>query len=364
MLNYEYPPIGGGTGQANKNILEEIKGREDLKVDLITSSKGDYKEENSCNTNIYRLNVDKEDRHNWKNLELARYMWKGFRKARELDSKNDYDLIHAWSGIPCGLMARILNKPYIVGLRGSDVPGYNPDMSIEYLFLTPIIKNTWSNAEEVIPNSKGLRELATETMDIKMTVIPNGVNTEKFKPGKNKSDKFQVLTVARLTERKRIQDLIKAMKSTEDIELKIVGEGEMESELKEKTADLGIEDKVEFKGYIPHEELPQLYSKADVFVLPSLNEGMSNAVLEAMSSGLPIITTDTGGTDELLHGNGEIVPKESPKSIQKKIKHYKNNPNSRKEHGNKSRELSKKMSWKKLAELYVNKYEKIIQSKN
>ena len=364
MLNYEYPPIGGGTGQANKNIINELKKQDNIDVDLVTSSKSGYSEESFGNADIYRLNVGKDERHNWKKLELARYMWKGFRKARELDSENDYDLIHAWSGIPCGVMTKFLDKPYIIGLRGSDVPGYDPEMSTEYFLLSPIIKNAWSNAEELIPNSKGLKMLAKKTMGADMPVIPNGVDTEEFKPRDSENKDLQVLTVARLTERKRIQDLIKAIEGIEGTNLKIVGEGEKESKLRQKTRELGLEDKIDFKGYVPHEKLPQVYGEADVFVLPSLNEGMSNAVLEAMSSGLPIITTKTGGTEELLNGNGEIIPKKSPEKIKKKIKEYKENPELKETHGKKSRKLAEEMSWNEVAELYVKKYKEVIEANN
>jgi glycosyltransferase involved in cell wall biosynthesis len=66
---------------------------------------------------------------------------------------------------------------------------------------------------------------------------------------------------------------------------------------------LGIQDRVCFTGYVPREEINAQYNKADVFVLPSYNEGMSLAALEAMAAGLPLVVTRTGGTEELVEEN-------------------------------------------------------------
>jgi len=164
MLNYEFPPLGGGAANANRYILEELIDR-DIEIDLVTSSSEKYSEDNfSDNITIYRVNVGKESIHHWKQIEILRYMWKGLRKSIELKKKKDYDLVHAWAGFPCGLMAKMLGIPYIVGLRGSDVPGYNERFSIQYIFLRPVVKSVWRSAKEVVPNSGGLRQLAWERL--------------------------------------------------------------------------------------------------------------------------------------------------------------------------------------------------------
>ena len=79
---------------------------------------------------------------------------------------------------------------------------------------------------------------------------------------------------------------------------------------------------VTFAGFVPREDMPAVYRKADIFVLPSAHEGMSIALLEAMASGLPVIVTDTGGTTELVnHGrNGEIVPWGDTRALSKALR--------------------------------------------
>lgn len=359
MLNYEYPPLGGGAGNANRYLLDRMKDM-DVEVDLVTSSAAKYSEEQlGDNISIYRVDVKKKRIHHWTQTEILRYMFHGYLKARKLQKEKDYDVIHAWFGFPCGLMARMLREPYLVALRGSDVPGYNERFSRQYVFLEPLIKHVWKNASAVVPNSKGLEELAKETLDIEMQVIPNGVDTSEFYPGERDSGKLELLCVSRLTSRKRIGDIIDAVSEIEGVNLTVIGDGPKEKELREKIGELGLENRVELKGYVPHDELPGYYRDSDVFVMPSLNEGMSNTILEAISSGLPVITTQTGGTDELVDGNGEIVPKKNPGALKEKIIEYRDSAGKIEVEGKLSREIAEQMSWERVADQYLNLYREI-----
>lgn len=365
MLNYEFPPLGGGAANANKHILERMSDIEGLKIDLVTSSKEDYIEEDlSEDITIYRLDVSKEDIHHWTQLEILRYYFKGLWKSRKLGKENDYDLIHAWFGFPCGLMALMLRKPYLVSLRGSDVPGYNERFSLQYILLKPVIKRVWKKAEKVIANSKGLKELAEETYDPGIEVIPNGVETDRFHPSeeaKGTDKELKLICVARLIPRKRISDILKSIESLDYAKLTLIGEGPEEEELKDLARRLDIDDRVEFKGYIPHEEISKFYRNSDLFVMPSLNEGMSNTVLEAMASGLPIITTQTGGTDELIEDNGVIVPEKKPGAISDAIKSYREHPEKLRSDGQKSSSTVEEFNWSAVAEEYCKVYSEIIE---
>ncbi|UCD42354.1 MAG: glycosyltransferase family 4 protein, partial [Chloroflexota bacterium] len=108
----------------------------------------------------------------------------------------------------------------------------------------------------------------------------------------------------RLIKRKGQHHLIKAVKQISDqgvdITLDLVGSGDAEGEYRELVESLQVQDKIEFRGYISREEIPNFYAQAHVFVLPSYNEGMSVATLEAMACGLPVIVSRTPGTEELV----------------------------------------------------------------
>lgn len=366
MLNYEYPPLGGGASNATYYLLNELSQFDDITVDLITSSAtNEFEEEkNSGSVHIYKLPVGKKNLHYWTQKEIISYSRQAYKNIKKMKEQTEYDLIHAFFGIPCGAIAYRFRKesPYIVSLRGSDVPGFNDRFSFQYIFLKPFIRRVWRNAAAVIANSGGLKELALKTdRAAKIGVIYNGVNIKDFTQRDNReNENIVILTVARLIKRKGIDDLIRAVpaivKAHRNIEVKIIGEGNMGAELKALAEKLDVSEYIEFLGYIPHNEISNYYSASDIFVLPSRNEGMSNTVLEAMASGLPVITTDTGGTRELIDGNGIIVPSEDSDAISNAVLNLINDHKLRENMGMKSREIAESMSWKNIAEKYYKLY--------
>jgi glycosyltransferase involved in cell wall biosynthesis len=115
---------------------------------------------------------------------------------------------------------------------------------------------------------------------------------------------------------------------------------------------------VKFFGRVAHEKLTSFYGLADVFVLPSLNEGMSNTMLEALASGLPIIATVTGGTEELVSDgeNGLYIEKGSPIDITLKLEIIFTDEGLRKKMGEASRVRAEQMSWGSVAKRYAELY--------
>jgi glycosyltransferase involved in cell wall biosynthesis len=141
----------------------------------------------------------------------------------------------------------------------------------------------------------------------------------------------------------------------------IIGEGNQEHPLKELSHKLHVESSIEFIGFVSHEKLSSYYRSSHVFVLPSKNEGMSNTILEAMASGLPIITTNTGGTQELIHENGILIPPENAVALSNAILKYIQHPDLVIEHGNKSRQIAGSLSWNNVAKEYFHIYKEMIK---
>lgn len=377
FFNYEYPPLGGGAGNAASYILREFSKIQDLEVDLITSSiDSDYHLERIGETvKIHRLPIgkNKSNFHYQSQKDLIVYAWKAYFFSRKLLRQNRYDLTHSFFAVPCGFLSLLIKWqhriPYIVSLRGADVPGYSERFPFVYKFLTPIIKLIWKKAASVVANSEGLKNLALKSRPgQKIEVIYNGVDTEEFKPdssGRFTDDAFRIICVSRLTGRKGIKYLVQAVsllvKQYPRIKLKIIGKGDLEQKLKELTRELGLEKSVEFAGLVEHGALPDYYSQSHVFVLPSLNEGMSNTMLEAAASGLPLIATNTGGSGELVKDgeNGFIVEMKNSEDIAQKIEKIITNEKLQEKMSQKSREIALKMSWKKVAEEYFKMYKQI-----
>ncbi len=369
MLNYEFPPLGGGAAQANRNILRAMAGQAGLEIDLITSCVGEGRQEKIApGQTIHFVDIGKHGGlHYQTNRDLLIYTLRAYRCARALTKQHRYDLCHAFFGIPCGVMAWRLGLPYIVSLRGSDVPYYNARFRmLDTILFKRLSAHVWSRASSVVANSEGLRDLALKSAPGQIIdVIPNGVDTTTFRPGEplDPNGGLRTLTVARLIQRKGIEHLIDAMAQLGDdrATLTIVGEGNQREALAARAADLG--DRVRFLGAVPHEQLPSVYRTHDVFVLPSLNEGMSNTVLEAMASGLPILMTRTGGARELIEPgvNGDFIEPDGA-DIARALNAYLQRPALIRSHGAHSRAKAEARGWDDVAAAYLAHYRAAVGS--
>ena len=372
MLNYEFPPLGGGAGNAMYYLLKEFSKNKKIEIDVITSSPSKKRlEQFSDNIKIYRLDVNKKELHYQSFSEIFLWSIKTFFLAKKLLKKESYDIIHCWTGWPSGFFGYVFRKkvPYIVALRGSDVPGFNPRFKIlDKVFFSHISKIIWNKAEDVVANSEGLKTLALNTQKLPISVIYNGIDTKQFMPGNNKKKKQRLITVSRLIERKGIRHLIIAMQKIinkeSDVELLVVGEGPGKKLLEALSKNLGVENNIRFMGRVKHDKLPALYKKSKIFILPSLHEGMSNSLLEAIASGLAIITTDTGGSKELVKDNGIIIRKKSSDDIAKAVIDLLEDKNKLERYKKKSRKIAEDLSWTKAAEKYYKKYKEVINPDN
>ncbi|RPJ20539.1 MAG: hypothetical protein EHM35_19340, partial [Planctomycetaceae bacterium] len=165
MLNYEFPPIGGGGGQAHLALLHQYAGRGDLRVDVLTSAPkpGLAAERLSDNVMIHRVGIRKKDLHVWRRSEVIAWLIKAGSVYRGLIRKNDYNLAHAFFGFPTGWLCYRTAKrlPYIISLRGSDVPGANARLKLDYKILGPLVfKPIWQKASALVACSEGLKARA------------------------------------------------------------------------------------------------------------------------------------------------------------------------------------------------------------
>ena len=376
MLNFEFPPIGGGAANANYHLLREFEKRDDLEIDLVTSSPTDaYQEVRfSPNTRIFRLNVKKRCLHYWRAIEIARWTWKAYWQCCQLLETRSYDLAHCWFGWPAGVVGHLLRRrlPTLVALRGSDVPGYNERLGfLDRTLFKHISRVVWRQARVVTANSRNLRRLAERTCsDRPIEIIYNGVVSSAAPPAKKRSD-CNLLFAGRLIKRKGVASLLMALEklvaehvwSRAPYRLTIAGDGPERTRLERLVSEANLESYVSFVGAVDDVYLKKLYREAHVFVVPSQAESLSNVVLEAMAAGLPVITTDTG-VAEILDGNGMVVATDDAAQIAEAVKCYVGDPDLRDEHGRRSREIAEMFSWRDTAEAYVRLYERIVPSVN
>ncbi len=367
MLNYEFPPIGGGAANAHLAILKQYVQNADLKIDVLTSApkRGFYKNQFSENITIYRIGVNKKNLHHWRKIEVIEWLIKSRHYYRHLLENNNYNLVHAFFGFPTGwLCYRSVDElPYIISLRGSDVPGQHARLKLDYKLLAPVFRRIWENADAIVANSRGLQNRALKFLpSVLIEVIPNGVDLNFFRPAENKprDAKIKLLTVGRLSVTKRVEMLIDAVRILRDAgfnaHLSIVGGGALQNRLKFLVADAKLDDHIEITGRIDQENMPQIYQQSNIFVSATLQEGMSNAMLEAMACGLPIVTTPCEGIEELIADNGIVVGQPSSQAIADAVKSIIENEQLYNKMCTQARARAEQFNWKNVADQYLQMY--------
>ncbi|MFA5841397.1 MAG: glycosyltransferase family 4 protein [Candidatus Paceibacterota bacterium] len=377
LINYEFPPLGGGAGNATKNIAREMSSLGHSVFVISTWFSGLPEEEVTDGYTILRVHSlrKKEDRSNI--FEMFDFVRKVIGEKDKFVKNFKPDVIISFFAIPTGIIAYYFKKkygiPYILSLRGGDVPGFLPiNLRYYHTISYPITNLIWENSSGIVANSKGLQKLAEKTslrFNKKVEYISNGVNTEEFFPDLNKKDPetLNVIFVGRLTEQKGVIFLIKAIERLikEDKSLRgvlkcdIIGDGPLRKSLEIEAENRDLQDNIKFYGWIHREELLFYYQKADVFVLPSYDEGMPNVILEAIASGLAIIATDIAGNEELVSDgvNGFLYKEQS--DLQGLIDKFIKNHGLKHQFGASSLEKAREFSWKSVSEKYIDICQKI-----
>ena len=367
MLNNEFPPLGGGTGTVNLEIFKQFKHKKDFSIDLITSGNSfDAKiTQFSDNIRIIKVTVNSKNIHHASNFELIKYTLKATLKAIKLHRKEKYDLSFAWSTVPAGFVSFVLKilfgLQYIVRVGGPDIPGFEERYKTIYKIISPIIKLIWKKSKLLITKCETEYEMIKEiNKNLKIETIYNGIDIDKYyHRNKENNLPLNIICSARLIKRKGQDILIKAVAKLKEeniiYNVNLIGNGDEATEYQNLTEKLNIENQILFSGYIEREKMLQEYQKADIFVLPSYNEGMSNALLEAMACGLPVVVTDVGGTKELVEdgGNGYVFNTGDEKKLHEILKNIYNNKDRLKELGENSRIKAKNLSWNKIVNTYI-----------
>jgi glycosyltransferase involved in cell wall biosynthesis len=230
------------------------------------------------------------------------------RMVRRLIHERQIDLIDAHfffaDGVAAVRLARDAGVPVCVTARGSDL-----NLFLERPGCRRQIEWAAREADALITVCDALQRplLDMGIAASKITTLRNGVDLDLFRPrDRNEArhrwgvDGRTILSVGWLIERKGHHLIIEALKELPDVKLLIAGEGEERGRLERLIARDALSGRVRLLGEVPHEDLPSLYSAADVLVLASSREGWANVLLEAMACGTPVVATDVWGTGEIV----------------------------------------------------------------
>jgi|SRR3989344_114927 len=317
-----------------------------------------------------------------------------FRMYKSI-KKFDPDLIHFHTPGPIGLMgiilAKILKKP-LVGT-------YHTLFSETLVYVSPVeffkqfniptlwIKNfkvnmgtdfakkiTWQTVNKihnqcdlVLAPSPPIRDLLIKQgFKKKIEILSSGINTRIFSPGLKNTEEFTILHVGRIGYEKNIDQVIHSfklvLKELSSAKLIIAGDGPALKDLRELSQKLEINKNIEFTGFVNRKNLPELYRKASVFVTASTMETLGLVILEAMSSGLPIVAVDKYATPWLVkqNQNGFLTKPLDKKGLSKYLIQILKDKKLAKRLGEKSRMLAGVHDTKKIAVKLTQIYNKAI----
>ncbi len=313
---YFYPKIGGMENYA-WNISKGLKEKYGWDIAVITSNhiENKYIEEIISGIKIYRLPM-------WFKISNTPInpLWVFFIK--KIIKKEKPDIINAHSPVPfiADITALASNKiPYILTYHGSTMKKnkFILDLIISF-YENKILKRILIKANKIICVSGFIQKNFLKEYKNKTIVVTPGVDMNIFKPAINRSiGQKTILCIGGLKKAenyKRIIDIFYALKMLHDKNvntyLSIVGEGDNIDYFKSICKKLGISKHVTFKGKLIGLNLVKEYQKADVIVLPSVNDSFGMVLIEAMACKIPVIGASIGGIPEIIQNNidGLTVP--------------------------------------------------------
>lgn len=279
--------------------------------------------------------------------------------------EDDFDIVHIHSPLAPIIKTSL---PIISTLHGSmvgnaedieivDLKSFGTKVLTKYISY-PLVSKLIRNSSKVTTVSRQVKKEIKNYYSISdIAVLGNGVDPDEFFPsGENEN---YILYVGRLSYGKGLFDLLESAKIIgKNYEFRLVGKGELENKLQSEIKKQNLSN-VKVLGSFKHLELVKIYQKASIFLFPSHYEGFPTVVLEAMSSGLPVIVSDIPAHKAFIEDeiNGIIVKKGSPREISEKIIHLDNQRELRYKIGYEARKtVQNKFSWKIISENFEKTY--------
>jgi glycosyltransferase involved in cell wall biosynthesis len=313
VASHEYPPIGGGAGAVCKALAERYveQGHEVVVVTMALGKAVGSERDNGVA--VHRVACGRRRKEMASPWEGLRWAARSGALVRQLHRQCPFDVVHAHFIMPGGIVAQRLWRsdrvPWIVTAHGSDVPGYNRErLRLAHRVARPWWRRICREAATIVSPSTSLLGLIEEQRTLfRGVVIPNGFATTRLQAGAKQK---RILLCSRLVRRKGFHHFLAAIEALDlpGWHVDIVGDGPAYDELSRLAR--GCRTPVTLHGWIDNHDprLAALYQAAALFVFPSEWENCSIALLEAMSAGCAVITTDSSGNPEVVGDCATLVP--------------------------------------------------------
>lgn len=308
VFSVAYLPFVGGAELAVKEITDRLP---EIQFDLITVnlSGQEAPEERLGRVNVYRVG-----RGRWgKYLFPLLGAWKGYRLHRLKRYDGVWAIMAAYAGFAALFFSYLAPRvPFVLTLQEGD-PFDHIKKRVGWFY--PLFRRIFLQAHKIQAISNYLAEFAREMGHCKpVAVIPNGVDLKLFgayfsereiaalrESLRLPANRTYLVTTSRLVVKNGLADVIKALVALpSEVEFIIIGSGPEEENLRSLVQSLRIAGRVHFLGQRFYAELPLYLHLGQIFIRPSLSEGMGNSFVEAMAAGLPVVGTPVGGIVDFL----------------------------------------------------------------
>lgn len=293
-------------------------------------------------------------------------------------ARKPFDVLHAQYGYPTGFAAleasKILGIPNVVSIQGGDGHWVGVGCCETHRDAMRIVLR---NANEIVIGSRSFAAEVEENHEVDVsgfTIVPGAVDTNRFAPREGwRAGEFinatapKILFHGRVDRRKGALDLLEAfaelLKET-GINARLIysGIGPDFDAVKAQIDALNLSETVELRGYVEYEDVPEIYRECDVFASPTYAEGFSNTILEAMTSGLPIVSTRAVGVVDCLRNgeNGLLVEPGNVEELKNALRELLENAARRKTLAENALEECRRVySWEKIGRQIIGIYERV-----
>lgn len=319
VLIHEYPPVGGGGGRVAQDLCLGLADRgHELKV--LTANYGDLQmvENPLPNLEILRLASGRSEPYRADMKAMRGYLVAAIAQGRRLIRTWKPDVLHIHFAVPAGAAAwslyRMTRVPYLMTVHLGDVPGGVPDKTSNWFrWIKPMTGPIWKNASKIIAVSQFTRGLALQHYRVPIDVLFNGVDLKKLNPGEIKvNDPPLILFAGRFVTQKDPLSLLRILGEVKDLPWRcvLIGDGPLRPQMEALIGELGLTERVQLTGWLSPEEVIDWYRQGDIFLMPSLSEGLPVVGVQALAMGLALLLSDIGGCVDLVNDgkNGALLP--------------------------------------------------------
>lgn len=368
VLNYEYPPLGGGAGPVCRQLCE-LYARRGHQVEVVTMGfRGLPRREFLNGVDITRVPAIRKHQATCDTMEMISYVVSAMPVVVKRLINNRYDIAHCHFVVPTGLLAWLTihfrHIPWVITSHGSDIPGFNPDrFTREHRIMTPLLRWIMRSASQVVSPSLYLKDLIDRNTGFSNVMhIPNGIDVHRFAP---RAKARKILMTGRLLPRKGFQHVLHALSGLEtDFEVHLAGDGPLRAEMESIARNLRCN--VIFHGWLEHDSpvLRELYETSSIFCLPSKTENASVALLEAMSSGMAVIASNTAGSPETVGDTGRLVAPEDVEGLRRCLTELMKDDELRKKLGDQARQrILDNFDWEIIGSKYLDLFSSLKRSR-